>query len=79
MRDDDEEEFELIRPEDFLASNPIPPDARHLGFDRNTEGGAIIALAASLDPSKLSHRLMAWVMIFTFVVPTLLVLAREIF
>lgn len=79
MHEYDEPDAELIRPEDFLRPNPLPHDARQLGFDRNTEGGAIIALAASLDPTKLSHRIVAWVMLFVFVAPTLMVMMREIF
>ena len=78
MQEHDEPDGELIRPEDFLAPDPMPFDARRMGFDRNTEEGALIALAASLDPAKLSHRLLAWLMLSVFVAPTLLLIIREI-
>ena len=71
--------MELIRPEDFLAPSGIPVDARRMGFDRNTQEGALIALAGSLKPSKLSHRIVAWVLLAAFAVPTLLNLLRPLY
>ena len=68
-----------ITPEDLLGRRPLPPDARRLGFDRNTEEGAMIALAASLNPAKTSHRVIAWVLLVCFAVPTLLSVVLEIF
>lgn len=76
--DDPDGEIELIKPEDFLAHHPIPADARRLGFDRNTEGGALIALAASLDPAKHSHRVVAWILLLLLVAPTLIGLVGQI-
>lgn len=72
----DDEPVELIAPEDFLGPDGIPVDARMLGFDRNTEEGALIALAGSLDPAKLSHRLVAWVLLVAFAVPLALGMVR---
>jgi hypothetical protein len=69
------DEPELIEPEDFLpesARNPFPPDARRMGIDRWSEQGAMIALAANLDPAKVSHRIVAWVMLVTVTTPVLL-------
>lgn len=79
MEEYDEPFRELITPEDFLARSPLPADARMMGFDRNTEQGAIIALAASLNPAKTSHRVVAWVMLLALVVPTLLGILSQIF
>lgn len=75
----DEEPVELIAPEDFLGPSGIPLDARRMGFDRNTEEGAMIALAGSLDPRKLSHRVVAWVLLVAFAVPLLLGVTRSLF
>ena len=72
----DDEPMELIAPEDFLGPNGIPHDARRMGFDRNTEEGALIALAGSLNPAKLSHRIVAWVLLAAFAMPLLLGLVR---
>ena len=72
MQEYDEPYGELIRPEEFLSPDPLPEDARRLGFDRLTEEGALIALAASLDPAKLSHRVVAWFMLCLIVAPTVL-------
>ena len=67
---------ELIAPEDFLGPNGLPLDATRMGFDRNTEEGALIALAGSLNPGKLSHRIVAWVLLVAFAVPLMLGLTR---
>jgi hypothetical protein len=72
----DDEPPELIAPEDFLGPNGLPLDARRMGFDRNTEEGALIALAGSLNPAKLSHRVVAWVLLVAFAVPLMLGLTR---
>ena len=78
MWEEDDFNGEFISPEDFLASNPIPADARRMGLDRNTQEGAMIAMAGSLDPAKTSHRIIAWVLIFVFAGPVLLSVAMGI-
>jgi hypothetical protein len=81
MVDDEEPDYELIEPEDLLserARNPFPADARRLGFDRYSDEGAMIALAASLDPTKTSHRIVAWVMLVSVTMPLLLTLWYEL-
>jgi hypothetical protein len=60
-------------------AHPIPQDARRMGFDRNTEEGALISLAGSLNPAKRSHRLVAWVLIAVFCVPLLVTIVNEFF
>lgn len=72
----DDDAVELISPEDFLAPSGIPADARRMGFDRNTEEGALIALAGSLNPAKLSHKVVAWVLLLAFALPLMLGLTR---
>jgi hypothetical protein len=72
-----DESPELIEPEDFLARNPFPVDARRMGFDRYSDEGAMIALAASLDPAKVTHRIVAWVMLVAVTTPLLLTLWYE--
>ena len=62
---------DLVQPEDFLPQRPMPHDARRLGLDRNTEQGALIALAASLDPAKPLHRAVAWILLVAFALPVL--------
>ena len=59
----DDAGLELIEPEDLLARNPFPPDAQRLGIDRWSDDAGIIAIAASLDSTKLSHKIIAWVML----------------
>lgn len=70
---DDFDDYELIAPEDFLPANPFPLDAQRMGFDRFTgDNGALIAVAASLDPSKLSHRIVAWLLLVAVCCPVLM-------
>jgi hypothetical protein len=61
--DPDEADLELIQPEDFLARNPFPLDAQRMGIDRWSDDAGMIAIAASLDSRKLSHKIVAWVML----------------
>ncbi|HEY6932800.1 MAG TPA: hypothetical protein VI452_05330 [Marmoricola sp.] len=68
---------ELIEPEDFLPPNPFPVDAQRLGIDRWTgDNGALIALAASLDRAKPSHRVVAWLLLLVVLTPVALDLWR---
>jgi hypothetical protein len=59
----DDSGVELVRPEDFLAANPFPLDAQRMGIDRWSDDAGMIAVAASLNPAKLSHKIVAWVML----------------
>ncbi len=36
------------------AQHGVPDDARAMGLDRNTEEGAMVAMAGSLNSAKLS-------------------------
>jgi hypothetical protein len=54
---------ELIEPEDFLPRNPFPHDAQRMGIDRWSDDAGMIAVAASLDSAKRSHRVVAWLML----------------
>lgn len=79
MQDYDESDGELIVPEDFLAANPMPHDARRMGFDRYSDQGALIAFAAALDPAKPWHKAMAWLMLVVVILPLGFTLAYELF
>jgi len=59
----DEHGVELIEPEDFLPGNPFPQDAQRMGIDRWSDDAGMIAIASSLDSRKLSHKIVAWVML----------------
>lgn len=60
------------------AMQHVPSDAQLMGLDRNTEEGALVALAGSLSPAKPSHRLVAWMVLFSFVAPVLLAMLLTI-
>ena len=61
--DPDDVDLEPIRPEDFLPGNPFPVDAQRMGIDRWSDDAGLIAIASSLDSRKLSHKIVAWVML----------------
>ena len=61
--DPDDSDLELIEPEDFLPRNPFPLDAQRMGIDRWSDDAGMIAIASSLDSRKLSHKIVAWVML----------------
>jgi len=45
-----------------------------MGFDRNTEQGALLALTGSLDPDKRGHKVVAWLLLVAVAGPALFVL-----
>ncbi len=61
------------------SQHNIPHDAQLMGFDRNTEEGALLAMAGSLSAAKPVHKLVAWVLLFSFSLPLLLTVWNEIF
>jgi hypothetical protein len=58
-------DLELIKPEDFLPRNPFPLDAQRMGIDRWSDDAGMIAIASSLDSSKRSHKVVAWLMLLS--------------
>jgi hypothetical protein len=66
---DGESPVELIEPGDFLPANPFPVDAQRMGIDRWSDNAGMIAVAASLDPAKPWHKVIAWLMLVGVVVP----------
>jgi hypothetical protein len=77
--DDPADAPELIQPEDFLPPSPFPLDAQRMGIDRYTgESGALIGLAAALDGSRVSHRLIAWLLLAVVVGPFVMTLWTEL-
>lgn len=71
---DDEEPPPLVA---MHTMQGIPDDAQRMGLDRHTQEGALVAMAGSLDSSKLSHRMVAWVMLAAMVLPLLLAIRAE--
>lgn len=57
----------------------LPADAVRMGMDRNTEEGALVAMAGSLSGAKPSHRLVAWIILACFVGPIVMSLVHEFF
>lgn len=76
--DPDDSDLELVAPEDFLARNPFPVDAQRMGIDRWSDDAGMIAIASSLDSSKLSHKIVAWVMLLAVTSWTLMQLWFEL-
>ena len=48
------------------APAAMPDDAARIGLDRNVPDGAWIHFVASLDGRRVSHRLIAWVLLALF-------------
>lgn len=62
----------------WLPPQHLPDDARRLGLSPLVPDGALLEFAGSLDGSRLSHRIVAWVLLVAFVAPVLLMLLRII-
>jgi hypothetical protein len=74
----DPRDADLIRPEDFLPANPFPPEAQRMGIDRWSDDAGMLAIAANLDPAKLSHKIVAWLMLLAVLVPLVINLLSEL-
>ena len=68
-RDEDE-------PRPWTPAEHLPTDAQRMGLSRNVPDGAMLDFAGALDSTKLSHRLVAWVLLAAFLVPVLLTVLR---
>ena len=66
-RDDDE-------PQPWSPDEHIPADAKRMGLNANVPDGALLEFAGALDSTKLSHRVVAWVLLAAFLTPVLLTL-----
>lgn len=62
----------------LFFSQHLPRDAEVMGLDRNTEEGALVAMAGSLSTAKLAHRVVAWVLLAVFSLPLVLTLLHEL-
>jgi hypothetical protein len=76
-RGDEDDNIESVAHLPYL--DPLPTDAQRMGLDRNTEEGAMIGMAGSLNSGKTSHRLGAWVLIAALGLPVLYTVVAEIF
>jgi hypothetical protein len=74
--DDDDERKPVVY---VSHTTGIPSDAQQLGLDRNTEEGALIAMAGSLNPAKPLHRAIAWTLLAAFAIPLVVTLMHEFF
>ena len=63
-------------PTPWSPDEHLPADARRMGLSPLVPDGAMLEFAGSLDSSKLSHRVVAWVLLVTFVLPVLFTLLR---
>jgi hypothetical protein len=63
----------------FTEHAELPIDAQLMGLDRNTEEGAMVAMAGSFSPAKLSHRIIAYLLLLSFAVPHVGILLEKIF
>ncbi len=61
------------------STHALPRDAQLMGLDATTQEGALVAMAGSLNAGKLSHRLVAWLMIACFVLPVLITSVTQLF
>jgi hypothetical protein len=69
---DDDPELEPVL--HFHHVVALPEDAVRMGLDRNTQEGAMIGMAGSLNASKPSHRIVAWLILLSLTVPLLITL-----
>jgi hypothetical protein len=76
-RNDEDDNIESVAHMPYME--PLPSDAQRLGLDRNTEEGAMIGMAGSLNARKASHRIVAWVLLAAFGLPIAYTVLVQIF
>lgn len=59
-------------PEPWAPAEHLPTDAQRMGLNRLVPDGALLELAGSLDGSKRSHRVVAWVLLVVMLAPVVL-------
>ncbi|MCX6399736.1 MAG: hypothetical protein NTX33_07395 [Propionibacteriales bacterium] len=59
-------------PQPWSPAGHIPADARRMGLNANVPDGAMLEFAGALDSTKLSHRVVAWVLLVAFLTPALM-------
>ncbi|GAA4080981.1 hypothetical protein ACFFOS_08725 [Nocardioides kongjuensis] len=62
-------------PEPWAPVDHLPSDAQRMGLNRLVPDGALLELAGSLDSSKRSHRVVAWVLLVVMAAPVVLTVA----
>ena len=79
-RDDDRPDPEIQEAADgelpWEVERGLPSDARRMGLSPNVPDGAMLQFAGSLSGAKLSHRIVAWVLLVTFGLPVVLMVLR---
>ena len=73
--DDDDDPF--VPSHHFFAQH-LPRDAELMGLDRNTQEGAMIAMAGSLSSAKLTHRVVAWVIVASLTLPLVFTMLSQL-
>ncbi|MGH3354647.1 MAG: hypothetical protein ACRDOJ_02040 [Nocardioidaceae bacterium] len=57
----------------------MPEEAELMGLDRNTEEGAMVALAGSLNGRRPGHRVIAWLILVSLAAPVVLSVLSIVF
>jgi hypothetical protein len=60
----------------WFPGNRMPADAQLMGLTHHVPDGAILDFAGKLDPSRLKHRIAAWVMLVVYCLPVFFYMLR---
>jgi hypothetical protein len=60
----------------WFPGTRMPDEARRIGLTHHVPDGAILEFATRLDSTRLSHRIVAWVLLVVFGMPVVIYVIR---
>jgi hypothetical protein len=60
----------------WFPGTRMPDEARRIGLTHHVPDGAILEFATRLDSTRLSHRIVAWVLLVVFGMPVVIYVVR---
>jgi hypothetical protein len=60
----------------WFPGTRMPDEARRIGLTHHVPDGAILDFATRLDSTRLSHRIVAWILLVVFGMPVVIYMVR---
>jgi hypothetical protein len=60
----------------WFPGTRMPDEARRIGLTHHVPDGALLDFATKLDSRRMSHRVVAWVMLVVFGMPVVIYILR---
>jgi hypothetical protein len=60
----------------WFSGTRMPDEARRMGLTHHVPDGALLEFATRLDSTRVSHRIVAWILLVVFGMPVVLYVLR---